>query len=201
MARNPLSPFRIGLGGSGLAGDPFLSLHREVNRLFDDVFRGTGQQTAGGEQGQGGAGSFVTALMNVSETDKEIRVRAELPGVAEQDIDLSLDDDVLTIRGEKKFEQRDEKEGFHLVECSYGTFQRALRLPFPIKPEQVKARFENGVLTVTLPKTQQQERSQRIQIETGRAGQGSRPSQIEGERVSEGQQGSSGGKPTTKKSG
>ena len=108
---------------------------------------------------------------------------------------------MLTIRGEKKFEQRDEKEGFHLVECSYGTFQRALRLPFPIKPEQVKARFENGVLTVTLPKTQQQERSQRIQIETGRAGQGSRPSQIEGERVSEGQQGSSGGKPTTKKSG
>jgi HSP20 family protein len=154
------------LGG----GDPFLSLHREMNRLFDDAFRGA-PATAG--QGSG-AGNFVNALMNVSETDNEIRITAELPGVTEEDIDVSLDDDVLTIRGEKKFERTEggEKESFHFVERSYGTFQRAIRLPFPINPDQVKASFENGVLTVTLPKTAQAERTRRIQVRAGSAGGG-----------------------------
>ena len=169
MARNPLTPFRSGGGLIG-GGDPFLSLHREMNRLFDDVFRGA-PATAG--QGSG-AGNFVNALMNVSETDNEIRITAELPGVTEQDIDVSLDDDVLTIRGEKKFERTEggEKESFHFVERSYGTFQRAIRLPFPINPDQVKASFENGVLTVTLPKTAQAERTRRIQVRAGSAGGG-----------------------------
>ena len=169
MARNPLTPFRSGGGLLG-GGDPFLSLHREMNRLFDDAFRGA-PATAG--QGSG-AGNFVNALMNVSETDNEIRITAELPGVTEQDIDVSLDDDVLTIRGEKKFERTEggEKESFHFVERSYGTFQRAIRLPFPINPDQVKASFENGVLTVTLPKTAQAERTRRIQVRAGGAGGG-----------------------------
>ena len=110
-------------------------------------------------------GNFVNASMNVSETENEIRITAELPGVTQQDIDVSLDDDVLTIRGDKKFERTDDKENFHFVERSYGTFQRSLRVPFPVDPEQVQARFENGVLTVTLPKTGQQERSRRIQVQ------------------------------------
>ncbi|QRM34076.1 Hsp20/alpha crystallin family protein [Microvirga sp. VF16] len=170
MARNPMTPSRSGFGL--LAGsDPFLSLHREMNRLFDDVLRGPGLPTAGG-QGQS-VGSVVNASMNVSETDKEIRITAELPGVTEQDIDVSLDDDVLTIRGEKKFERTDEKENFHFVERSYGTFQRSLRLPYPVEPEQIQASFENGVLTVTVPKTGRQERSRRIQVQgRGAAGQG-----------------------------
>jgi HSP20 family protein len=104
-----------------------------MNRLFDDLLRGTGL-SASGEQGQASAGSFVNAQMNVSETEKEIRITAELSGVTDQDIDVSLDDDVLTTRGEKKFERTDEKENFHFVECSYGTFQRSVRLPFPIDP-------------------------------------------------------------------
>ena len=126
---------------------------------------------ATGSQGQGDVGTFVNASMNVSETDKEIRITAELPGVTEQDIDISLDDDVLTIRGEKKFERKDDKENFHFVERSYGTFQRSLRLPFPVDPEQVQASFENGVLTVTVPKTGRQERSRRIQVQ-GRVASG-----------------------------
>ena len=171
MARNPMTPFRP--GGAMFPGDPFLSLHREMNRLFDDVFRGGGLPAATGSQGQGDVGAFVNASMNVSETDKEIRITAELPGVTEQDIDVSLDDDVLTIRGEKKFERKDDKENFHFVERSYGTFQRSLRLPFSIDPEQVQASFENGVLTVTLPKTGRQERSRRIQVQgRGSTGQG-----------------------------
>jgi HSP20 family protein len=171
MARNPMTPFRP--GGGTFPGDPFLSLHREMNRLFDDVFRGTGLPPATGSQGQGDVGTFVNASMNVSETDTDIRITAELPGVTEQDIDVSLDDDVLTIRGEKKFERTDDKENFHFVERSYGTFQRSLRLPFPIDPDQVQANFENGVLTVTLPKTGRQERSRRIQVQgRGATGQG-----------------------------
>lgn len=171
MARNPMTPFRP--GGGMFPGDPFLSLHREMNRLFDDVFRGASLPAATGSQGQGDVGNFINASMNVSETDKEIRITAELPGVSEQDIDVSLDDDVLTIRGEKKFERKDNKENFHFVERSYGTFQRSLRLPYAVDAEQVQASFENGVLTVMLPKTERQERSRRIQVQgRGAADQG-----------------------------
>jgi len=171
MARNPITAFRP--GGGMFPGDPFLSLHREVNRLFDDVFRGASLPAASGSQGQGDVGTIVNASMNVSETDKEIRITAELPGVTEQDIDVSLDDDVLTIRGEKRFERKDDKENFHFVERSYGTFQRSLRLPYAVDPKQVRASFENGVLTVTVPKTGRPERTRHIQVKgRGAADQG-----------------------------
>jgi len=182
MARNPLTPFGSGFGTPG-GSDPFLSLHREMNRLFDDVLRGTGLPAAAGNQGQGRVGNFVNASMNVSETENEIRITAELPGVTEQDIDVSLEDDMLTIRGEKKFDRTDDKENFHFVERSYGTFQRSLPLPYPVDPERVQASFENGVLTVTVPKTGQQERSRRIQVQ-GRSSGG---------QASQGGQGASGG--------
>jgi HSP20 family protein len=170
MARNPLTPFRSGSGLPG-GGDPFLSLHREMNRLFDEAFRN--MPVAGGAPG--GAGQLLTAHMNVSETENEIRITAELPGVNQDDVEVTLDDDVLTIRGEKKFEQSDEKENYHVVERSYGTFQRSLRLPYPTDAEQVRASFDNGVLTVILPKTGRQERSRRIQVQ-GR-GSGSQSAQ------------------------
>ena len=168
MARTPLSSFP----GGGLLGggpDPLFSLHREMNRLFDDIM-GSGRPSAGGQAGQGSQGQIINAQMNVSETENEIRVAAELPGVRDEDIEVSLQDDVLTIRGEKKFERKDEKENFHFVERSYGTFQRSLRLPIPVNPDQVQASFDNGVLTVTLPKSAQQERSRRIQVQRGTGG-------------------------------
>ncbi len=166
MARNPLYPFRSGGGLLG-GGDPFLALHRDVNRLFDEAFRGV---PASGGQQQGSSGTIVHAHMNVSETENAIRITAELPGVTLDDVEVTLDDDVLSIRGEKKFEQNGERENFHVVERSYGTFQRSLRLPYPIDPEQVEANFEHGVLTVTLPKTGRQERSRKIQVQSGRGG-------------------------------
>jgi HSP20 family protein len=163
MARNPLSPFRPGgLAERGYGEDPFMSLHREMNRLFDDVFRGT---PAAGSRGE--ASNFVQAHMDVSETEKEVRICAELPGVNQDDVEISLDDDVLTIRGEKKLERTNEKENFHFMERSYGTFQRSLRLPFRVEPDQVQADFTNGVLTVTLPKTKAQDRARRIQVGSG----------------------------------
>jgi HSP20 family protein len=183
MARNPLSPFQTGsLTGGGFGGDPFMSLHREMNRLFDDAFRGTAGQMPTGQGRGGNEGSMLMPQMDVSETDRELKICAELPGVSENDIDIRMEDDVLVIRGEKKFERKNEQENYHFVERSYGTFQRALRLPGPVDPEKVQARFENGVLTVTVPKSEQQERSRRIQIQGG----GSRSqkgggTQIEGE--------------------
>jgi HSP20 family protein len=153
-------PFRP---GGVWGGDPFLSLHREMNRLFDDAFRG--RMT--GASSEEAAASFVDARMDVSETDSEVRVRAELPGVDEKDIDVSLDDDLLTIRGEKRMERKDDKENFHVVERSFGSFQRSLRLPFAVDAEKVQATFEKGVLTVSVPKSAQQERSRRIRIQGG----------------------------------
>lgn len=173
MARNPITSFRP--GSEMFPGDPFLSLPREMNRLFYDMLRGGGLPAMTGSQGQSDVGTFVNTSMNVSETDKEIRITAELPGVSEQDIDVSLDNDVLTISGEKKFEHKDDKENFHFVERSYGTFQRSLKLPYVIDPEQVQAKFENGILIVTVQKTGRQERSRRIQVQgqgQGAAGQG-----------------------------
>jgi HSP20 family protein len=116
---------------------------------------------------QSGRGALLAPHMDVSETDKEIRIQAELPGVSESDIDVSPNEDVLTIRAEKKQERKEDREGVHVSERSYGTFQRSIRLPFQVDAEKVQARFENGVLHVTLPKTAPQERSRKIQIQGG----------------------------------
>jgi HSP20 family protein len=158
----------LGFGPS----DPFLTLHREMNRLFDDVFRGSSASTLQNMSTQGRGG--VATSMDVSETDKEFKVTVELPGVKEEDVDVTLQDDMLTIRGEKKSEteQGGEKENFHYVERSYGSFQRSLRLPVVVKPDEVKARFRDGVLTISLPKTGEQSRSHRIRIAGGGATQG-----------------------------
>lgn len=162
MARVP-SPFSQG-GLMGFGVDPYATLHREMNRLFDDVMRGVPAQSGGGQAGQP---TLLSPHMDVSETDKEIRISAELPGVSENDVEVSLNEDVLTIRAEKRQQRKEQREGVHISERSFGTFQRAIRLPFHVNPEQVQARFENGVLQVTLPKTAPQERSRRIQVQAG----------------------------------
>ena len=104
------------------------------------------------------------------------------------------------IRGEKKFERKDEKERFHFVERSYGIFQRALQLPFPVDPDRVQANFENGVLTVTRPKSAQAERSRRIQVQGGRGQSGGgRPSTRAGSAGSETQVSGGEGSGTSRK--
>jgi HSP20 family protein len=100
-------------------------------------------------------------------------ITADLPGVAESDIDLRLEGDMLIIRGEKR-QQRDREEGgYRLVERSSGAFQRGLRLPFEADPESVKADYENGVLTIHVPKQAQQERRRRIPVGSRGAGDAS----------------------------
>jgi HSP20 family protein len=90
--------------------------------------------------------------MDVKETDKEIVVETELPGLNENDVSLSVQNGVLTIEGEKKLDYDEEKDDYHIMERRYGSFQRSLRLPDTVDESKIDARFDNGVLKVTIPK-------------------------------------------------
>ncbi|MDB5709298.1 MAG: heat-shock protein [Sphingomonas bacterium] len=129
------------------AEHPLLSLHREMNRLFDDVFRGF-DMPAFGNTGPGAAWPRV----ELGESDHDIRVTAELPGLGEKDVDISLEEGVLTLRGEKHSQVEDRNRGYS--ERSYGRFERRIGLPNGIDRDRATASFENGVLTVVLPKTE-----------------------------------------------
>jgi HSP20 family protein len=137
----------------GEEANPFLALHREMNRLFDDVFRGFDLTPFGFDRG------FERTIgwpnIEVSDTDKEMTVTAELPGLEEKDVELELANGVLAIKGEKKTETEDNDRLFS--ERYYGRFER--RIPVEdVEEDKVSASFRNGVLTVTLPKTAQAQR-------------------------------------------
>ena len=107
--------------------------------------------------------SRIVPSMDLAETENELIVKAELPGLTEKEVDVVLEDDVLTIKGEKKQEKEEKGKHFHRVERSYGAFQRAFRLTSPVKSEEVSAKFENGVLEITLPKAEEA-RPKKIEI-------------------------------------
>jgi len=93
--------------------------------------------------------------LDVKENDDEYVITVELPGLEEKDFDISLEEDVLTIRGEKKSRSEEDREGYQHVETVSGHFERRLRVPEGIDADSVKARFNNGVVNITLPKTEQ----------------------------------------------
>jgi HSP20 family protein len=163
-------PSRQSAGAPGRA-DPVVSLLR----LFDDVFRGSMLPNAA--EGQG---IIRTPKIDISETDNELRIRAELPGVSQGDVEVSLNDDILTIRAEREVQQEEDKEDYHLVEMSYGTFQRTLQLPYSVDPDQVQAHFENGILTIAIPKSKAQQRSNRIEVQGAGEAQGDGKAQASG---------------------
>lgn len=103
--------------------------------------------------------------VNVSQTEKEIVLDAELPGLEAKDVDVSLENDALVISGEKKFEGEEKKDNYHRIERSYGKFTRAVPLPARVNPKGIKARFEKGVLHVTLQKAEPSKPAQKIKIE------------------------------------
>jgi HSP20 family protein len=129
--------------------DPFLTLHREMNRLFDDVFRGFDIAPFGSFGGMGRMAGWPS--VEVSETDNDIRVSAELPGLDEKDVEVLMSDGVLTIRGEKRSEVEDKSRAFS--ERTYGRFERRIPLGWDVEEDKVNASFQNGVLTVTMPKS------------------------------------------------
>jgi HSP20 family protein len=132
--------------------DPFGMLRSEVDRLFDTFFSG-GLPTFPSSFGSGvSRSSMLVPRVDVKETDNEIIDEAELPGAEEKNISLTLQNGLLTLQGEKKVAYDEEKENYRVMERSYGSFQRSLRLPDMVDEDKVEARFENGVLRVTLPK-------------------------------------------------
>lgn len=159
MARH-LAPWS---GGRSLGFEPLFDLHREMNRLFDDVFRG------GTLADVRGTGMVSVPRIDMRESDGELCVVAELPGVTQSELDLQLDGDMLTISGEKKQEHEEEKANYYMMERSYGRFQRSVQLPFAPNPDQVKADFENGVLTIHMPNQGKDQRVKHIAV----SGQGS----------------------------
>jgi HSP20 family protein len=143
--------------------DPFLSLHREVNRLFDDVFRGFDSPLPSLGRFSSFGGNWPS--VEVSDGEKEIRVTAEVPGLDEKDIEVLLDDGVLTLKGEKRSDTEDKNRQFS--ERFYGIFERRIPIGYEVEDDKVDARFNNGVLTVTLPKTAKaQSQARRIEIKS-----------------------------------
>jgi len=149
---------------SSTRGEPmstFLTLHREMNRLFDDVFSGLNAGMPGLANGLG------WPSVEMVETDQDLRVSAELPGLDEKDVEVLIEDGVLTLRGEKRAETTDKERGYS--ERSYGRFERAIALPFDVEEDKAEASFKNGVLTVKLPRSAKvPERGRRIAINGGR---------------------------------
>lgn len=132
------------------------SFHREMNRLFDDFFGGQGQLPTWADER--GVGDLFTPRVNVLETDKEVKVEAELPGLDEKDVTVEVDDDVITISGERQDERQDKHDQWRQVETHYGRFRRVMTLPAAVEGEKARAFFKKGILTVTLPKRPQAER-------------------------------------------
>lgn len=138
------------------------TLHQQMNRLFEPF----GRQTGWGEADLM-TGAWMPAV-DIEETADRLIVRAEIPGMKPEDIDVRVENSVLTIRGERRFETERKERNFHRVERSYGTFSRSFTLPTTISTEDVKARYEDGVLELEMKK-REEAKPRRIQI-TGNGG-------------------------------
>lgn len=135
----------------GFEGSPLVQLQREIDRLFDEVFRDVSFSSRG--PGRSLAPSaWLKPTMDIAANDKEYTVTVELPGVEENDVQVELEGDTLKIRGEKKQEKEETKKDFYRVERAYGSFQRVLSLPEDADQANIGAKFNKGVLTVSIPR-------------------------------------------------
>ncbi|UCG79643.1 MAG: Hsp20/alpha crystallin family protein [Desulfobacterales bacterium] len=146
MESSSLVPWRRELGG----------LAREMDSLFDRFFGGWPMRVSRED------GMWVPSV-DVSETAKEVVVKAELPGMDPKEIDVSVHADILTLRGERKQEKEEKGENFHRMERSYGSFSRSIQLPAEVDSGKVNATYKDGVLKITMPKTKQAE-TKKIEI-------------------------------------
>ena len=125
--------------------NPIATLQREMNHVFENFWNRVGQI-----EWPWGSGE---AKSDMVETDKAIEVSIELPGMEMKDIEVTVNDDMLTVKGEKKIERQEEKKGYYLSERSYGAIYRTIPLPPGVDGEKAEASFKNGVLTIKLPQT------------------------------------------------
>jgi HSP20 family protein len=141
--------------------EPFRLLQGQIDRLFSDL---TSDFPLVGRWNGNGAGRLAVQV-DVAETDKTIEVTADLPGVNEKDIDVSLAGDMLTIKAEKKSDKEEKTKDYHLVERSYGTFERSMMLPFKADASKIDAKFDKGVLKLTVQKpAEAQVKLQKIEV-------------------------------------
>ena len=161
MPNQDLTPWRRGGGGLTPFGrDPFANFRREMDRLFDDFFAPAEARSFGAA-----ATAALQPSIDVEETEQAYVVTAELPGIAEKDIELSLSDNALTLSGEKRSERDEENGGRRYTERSFGRFSRTIPFPAEVDADKVQAKCRDGVLTVTLPKNAKaRDKSRRIEI-------------------------------------
>lgn len=140
-----------------------LSLRDEVDHLFEDFMGSWPLAGRLGERPFGMSATLPSKLpaTDIVENDKEIRMTVEMPGMEEKDIDVSVDEGRLTVKGEKTEERKEEKDDYRLSERHYGSFQRSFQLPPSVDAEKIDARYKSGVLTLTLPKTEAAQKKQR----------------------------------------
>ena len=138
------------------------SLQTEMNRLFNTFF----DTPSGGGGGNGGALRRWLPPMDLVETEDHFVLRADLPGLSEEDVSIELEDSVLTVSGERKAEHEEREEGFHRVERSFGAFSRSLSLPKGVDADAVAASFDRGVLEIRIPKPEAR-KPRRISIAHG----------------------------------
>ena len=150
-----LRPF----GGRG-----FYDPYHEINRLLDEMTGGTAGLTRRSGRQQGAATEWAPAVDALTK-DSDLVIRAELPGVKHEDIDIALHDNVLTISGERRVEEEEERGGYHIRERRYGSFSRSLALPEGIDESKISARYEDGVLEVTVQGAAVAREPKRIQIQ------------------------------------
>ncbi len=134
-------------------------LRSEMDRLWDDYF-GPGRRALRPMEED-----WMPAV-DISETGDKITVKAEVPGLEAKDIEIAMVGDTLTIKGEKKLEREEKEENYHMVERSYGSFTRAMKLPATVDADKVEASYKNGVLTVVLPK-KEEVKPKAIEIKAG----------------------------------
>jgi HSP20 family protein len=136
----------------------FEKMRQEMDRLWDSFLEGRPGRRAREE-------GWVPSL-DFSETKSDLVVKAELPGIDPKGIDISLNEGVLTIKGEKRQEKEEKEEGYHLVERSYGSFTRSIRLPREVQNDKINAFYKNGVLKITLPKSEEAKKKEiKIKVE------------------------------------
>ena len=146
--------------------DPFSAMRTEMDRVFD-TFLGRGFASLPTSRNLGWDQSLAPCV-DVRETEKEFVIDAELPGIKEEDVTVSINNGILTLKGQKKSEREEQEEDYHLMERSYGSFQRSFQFGDTVDSENVKASFEKGILTVTLPKLPEAARTEkRIPVKKG----------------------------------
>lgn len=160
MANRDLMPWTGGRGIMPFGRDPFSSFRQEMDRLFDDFFAPAEPRTFGGNGRRA-----LWPSVELNETDQAYVVAAELAGLDEKDIELNLRDNALVLSGEKRQEKTDGNGGRSYTERTYGRFERIIPLPAEVDADRVEAKFHNGVLNVTLPKSPKaQDHARRIEV-------------------------------------